>query len=417
MLGPRAVPQRLARFAAPRLARRLSTAVAEPAELQRLTAADVAPEVEAVVDASTRRVFDLFERFGDSDYIGEPMSITEHSVQTANAASKAGENDMAVLACLLHDVGHLLGMESGNELGMDGCGTPEHERIGADFLGAIGFPEDVAYLCHHHVDAKRYLCATQPGYHEKLSEASKITLRHQGGPMSAEEVAAAEADSRWPMVLRMRTYDEAGKDPTAARTSPRDFEQLIRSAVRGCVAEGGAKAYPLSPFAAGRRPRLNTASPCAGQASQAANAHAEAFPGRCVLPRRYHLSEEQLRFWDEQGYLILRGALPPSHAARLSHMCDEAAGLPRGDGYPWLVHHERSTVDGQVRPPQPQCQWPRRRTRMSSPVQHLTRGPAAGAHLSRRELRVPSQLVGRGGARNGAGPRQPGAISPRSPVS
>ena len=276
-------------------------------------------KVEAIVEAAEQRVLSLFEKHGNSDYIGEPMSITEHSVQTACAASKQGEDDTAILACLLHDVGHLAGLEAGHAPGMDGCGTPEHERVGAELLGAIGLPDDVAYLAHHHVSAKRYLCATQPDYIDKLTEASKTTLIHQGGPMSAEEVAAAEADPRWPMVLRMRTYDEAGKDPNAAFTSPRDFLPMLRTALRQSVSSKLARqstaAYPLSE-------------------------HADT----------YVLSSEQLRFWDEHGYLIIRGCLPPRFdGGMLSKMADEAAALPSAPCYPWLVHHERSRLDGQTR--------------------------------------------------------------------
>ena len=108
------------------------------------------------------------------------MSITEQSMQAANAAYKAGEDDNVVLACLLHDIGHLAGLEAGHPPGMDGCGTPEHERIGAELLGALGLPEDVAFFTHHHVSAKRYLCATVAGYYDRLTPASKTTLRHQG---------------------------------------------------------------------------------------------------------------------------------------------------------------------------------------------------------------------------------------------
>ena len=235
MLRRLALP--VARTASSHTRRVLSTAIVEAEPFERLTAADVPQEVEAVVDASTRRIMSMFERYGDSDYIGEPMSITEHSVQTAYAARKAGENDTAVLACLLHDLGHLCGLEAGHAMGMDGCGTPEHERVGAEFLGALGLPQDVAYLCENHVNAKRYLCATQPGYHDTLTEASKTTLRHQGGVMSAAEVASADADPRFPLVLRMRTYDEAGKDPEAPPTHPRDFEEMLRRyCARRCAA-------------------------------------------------------------------------------------------------------------------------------------------------------------------------------------
>ena len=51
----------------------------------------------AAVDASHRRIYSLFNNHGNSDYIGEPMSITEHSVQTALAAKKAGFSDVIYL--------------------------------------------------------------------------------------------------------------------------------------------------------------------------------------------------------------------------------------------------------------------------------------------------------------------------------
>ena len=38
----------------------------------------------------------LFEVYGTQDYIGEPMSITEHSLQTAQAAAKGGEGTASV---------------------------------------------------------------------------------------------------------------------------------------------------------------------------------------------------------------------------------------------------------------------------------------------------------------------------------
>ena len=53
------------------------------------------------------------------------------------------------------------------------------------------------------MNAKRYLCAVDPQYNDSLSPASKTTLKHQGGPMSKEEVAEVEKDSL-PLVLRMR---------------------------------------------------------------------------------------------------------------------------------------------------------------------------------------------------------------------
>jgi hypothetical protein len=56
----------------------------------------------------------------------------------------------------------------------------------------------------------------------------------------------------------------------------------------------------------------------------------------------YVLSEEQLRFWDEQGYLVVKNALCKEQYthAHLSLLAEEVAALPQGERYPWLVHHE-----------------------------------------------------------------------------
>ena len=68
-----------------------------------------------------------------------------------------------------------------------------HEELGAKWL-AKRFGPEVVEPVRLHVPAKRYLCATDPAYFARLSPASVHTLRLQGGPMSAEEVAAFEAN-------------------------------------------------------------------------------------------------------------------------------------------------------------------------------------------------------------------------------
>ena len=85
--------------------------------------------------------------------------------------------------------------------------------MGAEFLGALGFPENIAFLAHHHVSAKRYLCATVPGYLEKLTEASKVTLKHQGGPLTPRALAEFNARPGAAVALRLRRYDDRAKEP------------------------------------------------------------------------------------------------------------------------------------------------------------------------------------------------------------
>ena len=62
-----------------------------------------------------------------------------------------------------------------------------------------------------HVAAKRYLCATDPDYYARLSPASVHTLKLQGGPMSAAEVTAFEANPFHRDAVLLRLCDEQGK--------------------------------------------------------------------------------------------------------------------------------------------------------------------------------------------------------------
>ncbi len=83
-----------------------------------------------------------------------------------------------------------------------------HEVIGSRWL-AQRFRPEVSEPVRLHVPAKRYLLATDADYFAKLSPASVITLKLQGGPMSAHEVSAFETE---------RFFREAGTHPTLGRS-------------------------------------------------------------------------------------------------------------------------------------------------------------------------------------------------------
>ncbi|XP_037073247.1 2-amino-1-hydroxyethylphosphonate dioxygenase (glycine-forming)-like [Pollicipes pollicipes] len=182
----------------------------------------MSPEAaRAAVDA----VFGLFASGGSADYIGEPVSQEQHALQAAEAARCCGASDEVVLAALLHDIGHLFGQSEGAERMITGdviLGVANHERVGAQFLRAQGFPERVACLVENHVQAKRYLTFKNKAYYDKLSSASRGTLAHQGGPMTAEEALLFEDSPDFQTILRMRTWDEAAKRPDA-QTTPLGF--------------------------------------------------------------------------------------------------------------------------------------------------------------------------------------------------
>lgn len=161
--------------------------------------------------AVVKEVFSLYEKFGDEDYIGEPVSQLEHMSQAAALAQAEGHDDEVILAAFFHDIGHLCA-EAGEVESMDGMGNVDHEQIGADFLLERGFSERVANLVQGHVIAKRYLTYKYPEYYNCLSDASKATLNFQGGVMTADEAADFELHPDAELIIRLRYWDDMAKE-------------------------------------------------------------------------------------------------------------------------------------------------------------------------------------------------------------
>ncbi len=151
---------------------------------------------------------DIFERRGGEEYLGEPVTMAEHMLQGATIAEQNGQPEEIIVGALLHDIGHFT-----SEFGTyhpDDIEDRHHEDAGAEVLEQF-FPSVITDCCRYHVAAKRYLCATKPEYFNRLSAASVHTLELQGGPMSAEEVAAFEANPNLKEIIQVRYLDEAGK--------------------------------------------------------------------------------------------------------------------------------------------------------------------------------------------------------------
>lgn len=161
------------------------------------------PTPAQIIDST----FALYERHGSDDYIGEAITQLEHMSQAAQLAMAEGFDDEVVLAAFFHDIGHLCG----GDASMGGYGVVSHERIGAEYLRRCGFGERMARLVQYHVEAKRYLTSRQPGYYQRLSEASRRTLEYQGGVMSEDEADVFERDPLFEVSLRMREWDERAK--------------------------------------------------------------------------------------------------------------------------------------------------------------------------------------------------------------
>lgn len=169
----------------------------------------------------------LFEKYGDEDYDGEPVSQTSHMIQCAMQALNENAGTELVIGAFLHDIGHLLRHQQKTEA-MGSYGVINHEGIGADYLRDKGFSERVCAVVEKHVDAKRYLVATNPEYKAKLSLASLQTLQWQGGAMNEREEAAFEKHPFFKDILRVRLWDEKAKDSDAVMLPLSHFMNVIQ---------------------------------------------------------------------------------------------------------------------------------------------------------------------------------------------
>jgi [1-hydroxy-2-(trimethylamino)ethyl]phosphonate dioxygenase len=150
----------------------------------------------------------IYAARGAGAYFGERVSMTEHALQTAYFAQQAKAPESLVVAALLHDIGHLLAQVPDDIA--DWTADAHHEAIGARWL-AQRFPPGICEPVRLHVAAKRYLCATDAQYFAKLSPASVHTLKLQGGPMSAPEVAQFESERYFTAAVQVRRWDDQGK--------------------------------------------------------------------------------------------------------------------------------------------------------------------------------------------------------------
>ena len=156
-------------------------------------------------------IADIFKRRGAESYLGEQVTMSQHMLQAAQLAERTGCADDLIAAALLHDIGHYTSEFPDDA--MDRDIDNRHEEAGARVLEPF-FPATVTDCVRWHVDAKRYLCAVDPGYFERLSEASVHTLRLQGGPMTPEEVEVFSRHDNLDSIIQVRMWDEGAKDPT-----------------------------------------------------------------------------------------------------------------------------------------------------------------------------------------------------------
>jgi len=158
-------------------------------------------------------------------YIGEKVTMSEHMIQTAMLAEKTNSSSNLVCSSLLHDYGHFI-LESPDDL-VDKNKDGKHEDIGYEFLKKY-FVKDVIGPIKYHVKAKRYL-AREEKYYKLLSEASKISLKLQGGAFNNKEAKEFENNKFFKNSIKLRKFDEVAKKYGIKIKSINEYKNLLAS--------------------------------------------------------------------------------------------------------------------------------------------------------------------------------------------
>ena len=158
-------------------------------------------------------------------YIGEKVTISEHMIQSAMIAEKAKSSNSLICSCLLHDYGHFI-LEDPDKLvkkKIDG----KHEDIGYEYLKRF-FNKNVVEPIKYHVLAKRYL-AREKKYFNLLSDASKISLKLQGGVLNKKKSKEFEKKDFFKNSIKLRKFDEAAKRTDIKMKSIIEYKSLLIS--------------------------------------------------------------------------------------------------------------------------------------------------------------------------------------------
>jgi predicted HD phosphohydrolase len=160
-------------------------------------------------------------------YIGEDLTMSEHMIQTAMLAEENECSDDLICSCLLHDYGHFV-INDPNRLVSDDI-DGRHEAIGANYLNNF-FHLKIIEPILLHVDAKKYL-ARDKKYFNNLSDASKISLKLQGGIMNDDDAKQFEQKKNYKNSIKLRRFDEGAKQKNIKIKKIEDYRELLNSKI------------------------------------------------------------------------------------------------------------------------------------------------------------------------------------------
>ena len=151
--------------------------------------------------------------------------MSEHMIQSAMLAEQAKCNDNLICSCLLHDYGHFI-IENPDSL-VKNKKDGEHENIGYEYLKKF-FNTEIVEPIKYHVLAKRYL-ARNNKYLTFLSEASKMSLKLQGGVLNDKESKEFKKKKYFKNSVLVRKFDEAAKETSIKMKKIDDYSSLLKS--------------------------------------------------------------------------------------------------------------------------------------------------------------------------------------------
>ncbi len=183
-------------------------------------------------------IVDIFDRRGADSYLGEAVTMSQHMLQAALLAEEASAGDDMIAAALLHDIGHYTNEfpEDAMDRGIDN----RHDQAGAAVLAPF-FPDTVTACVRHHVQAKRYLCATDPDYFGQLTPASVQSLGLQGGPMDKKEIEDFREIPHLDAVIQVRKWDDSGKVVDKPTPPIGHYAPVLQRVVDAFAAENSAR--------------------------------------------------------------------------------------------------------------------------------------------------------------------------------
>ena len=161
-------------------------------------------------------------------YIGEEITIAEHMIQSAMMAEKSKSKNNLICSSLLHDYGHFI-LDDPDELvkkNIDG----KHEDIGYEYLKKF-FKKEVVEPIKHHVLAKRYL-ARDKKYYNRLSEASVVSLKLQGGFLNSKDAKSFEKEEFFKDSIKLRKFDDAAKKMGIKIKDIIDYKDLLKVSLK-----------------------------------------------------------------------------------------------------------------------------------------------------------------------------------------